>query len=306
MLTRVELSVIVPCRFEPLIGEVTRAALQVAREEGADGVEVIVVGSGDWSLLPEDEAVRIVEPGRPLWSGPNRNRGLRFAQGELVAFLDSDCIVQPGWFAAVRDSQARGGAVCCGGMVSPRDSFWQATYNLTCFREYLVGLPAASRKHLPSFCLWGPRQAFAEVKGFDESWSGAEDIDLTVRLGQAGWPLRFEPSARVLHRPAARSFWRIVKHGWAHGGTSMRARRLYPDAFGAPSLARSPLALVLGGPLMATWLLWRTWKEHPRMRWVFPRAAPTVFFFRVAWCLGAAWSQLRPGRVFEPVANRAR
>jgi GT2 family glycosyltransferase len=189
-------------------------------------------------------------------------------------------------------------------MLSPRDDVAQATYNLTCFREYLGGLRSEDRGFLPSFSLWGPRRAFVEVDGFDESWSGAEDLDLTIRLRRAGWPLRFEANGRVLHRPAARSFWRIVRHGWAHGGTSMRARAQYPTEFGAPRIARSPVALALLGPLVAAYLLLRTYLDHPSMRWVFWRAAPTIYFFRVAWCLGAAWSLLRPGRVFEPVANR--
>src|SRR5204863_78048 len=89
----------------------------------------------------------------------------------------------------------------------------------------------------------------------DEGARGVEDLDFTIRLSKAGWPIRFEPAALVLHRPAARSFGRIVRHGWAHGGTSMRARTIYPEAFGVPAFTRSPLFLFLFGPAIAAWLL---------------------------------------------------
>lgn len=298
-----ELSVVIPCRFEPTIGDTVRAVL--AEAAAADvAAEVIVIGAADWQTLPDDPRVRVIEPERPLWSGPARNRGLAEARGRLVVLLDADCEPLPGWVAGIRTSQARP-SIGCGAMVSPRDNFWQACYNLTCFREYLAGRPSGPRAFLPTFCLWGPRAAFEQVGGFDERWSGAEDLDLTIRLARAGWPLAFHADVRVLHRPAARSFWRIVRHGWAHGGTSIQARARYPEAFALSWATSSPVILTLLSPAAAAYYLLRTYLDQPDLRAVCRRGAPTIFLFRVAWCLGAAWRLLRPGTVFEPVANRS-
>jgi len=297
-------SVVVPCRFEPLVGETVRTVLEVARAEGAASIEILVVGTGDWTCLPADSAIRVIEPEQPLWSGPARNRGLAEARGDLVVFLDADCQPLPGWYRGIQAAQAERPSICAGAIVSSTDNFWQACYNVCCFREYLVDLPRSSRRFLPSYCLSGPRSAFQGIGGFDESWPGAEDLDLTVRLARAGWPLWFDPAIQVLHRPASRSFERIVRHGWAHGGTSMRARRAYPEAFGMTRWSTAPVTLSTLGPLVSAYFLIRTYQQHPRFRSISLRGSLAIYLFRLAWCLGAAWSGLRPGTVFRPVANK--
>lgn len=299
-----ELSVVIPARHEPMIGDTVRTVLDVARREGGGDVEIIVVGVGDWSALPDDPAVRVVEPDPPLWPGRVRNRGLAEARGETLVFLDADCFPLPGWYAGIRASCSAEPAIRSGAMVTPTDNFWQACYNLACLREYLDGLPAEPRSFLPTFSLWGPRRAFEDVGGLDDTLSGAEDIDMTIRLGRAGWRLLFDPSVRVLHRPAARSFGRIVRTGWYKGGNSVHIRRRYPDAFGKPSWTLAPAVLTLGAPFAAAYLYYRTFRDHPQLRRICLRGAAAIYTCRMAWCFGAAWSSVRPRRVFEPVAHR--
>lgn len=283
----IELSVIIPYRREPLLGDVIQRLLDEARD--ASGIEVIVVGAGDWRDLPDDPRVRVIELERSLWPGPARNRGLAKASGDVVVFLDADCLPLPGWYASIRGSQTRGAVVCSGAIATPTDDFLQACYNLSGFREHLDGNPASARRFLASYCLWGPRRAFAGVGGFDETWQTAEDLDLTVRLSRAGWPLLFEPACRVLHRPTCRSLGQLVRRGWVHGSSSRRARQCYPDAFQVGSWTMSPLALVLLGPFVAGYFLFRTFRDQPRLRRICWRAAPAIFLYRLAWCLGAAW-----------------
>ncbi len=297
------ISVVIPCHHEPLVGEIARLLLDRARED-AVAVEVLIVGIGDFSALPAHPAVRVISVEHPRWPGPKRNRGLSMARAPYVLFLDGDCLPRPGFFTALLATQRDGPTIAGGAVDSPWGDFWPTAYNLICLREYLSGLPASPRRTLPSFCLFGPRDAFSTVDGFDESWTVGEDLDLTARLDARGWRLRFAPAVRVLHWPAGRSFARILRNGWAHGGTSMRARAQYPEAFGAPRISRNPLALALGAPLVAAYYAFRTWLQHPDYRRLYPAVLPAMFVFRAVWCYAAAWSRLRPAQVFLPVANR--
>jgi len=295
--------VVIPCHHEPFVGEIARLLLERARAEGVV-IDVVIVGAGDFSDLPAHPGVRLLRTEHPRWPGPKRNRGLSMSRAPYVLFLDGDCLPGPGFFASLLATQRDGPAIAGGAVDSPWGDFWSTAYNLICLREYLSGLPASFRRTLPSFCLFGPREAFSAVGGFDESWTVGEDLDLTARLGATGSILRFEPAIRVLHRPAGRSFTRILRNGWAHGGTSMRARAQYPEAFGAPRISRNPVALALGAPLVAVYYAFRTWLQHPDYRGLFPAALPAMLVFRLAWCYGAAWNRLRPAQVFHPVANR--
>jgi N-acetylglucosaminyl-diphospho-decaprenol L-rhamnosyltransferase len=61
------------------------------------------------------------------------------------------------------------------------------------------------------------RRAFEDVAGFDPAYFlYVEDVDLGVRLRRAGWRVRYEPDARVVHRVGAstgrRRRWALTTH----------------------------------------------------------------------------------------------
>ncbi|WEX75008.1 glycosyltransferase family 2 protein [Sinorhizobium numidicum] len=79
------------------------AALDAQRAEGIP-FEIIVVDNGS-TVDPEPvcsrfEGVRL-EREPVAGPGPARNRGAGVAQAELLAFIDADCVVQPGWLRAI-------------------------------------------------------------------------------------------------------------------------------------------------------------------------------------------------------------
>ena len=146
----------------------------------------------------------------PVSRGPAaaRNTGLAQVRTALVAFLDSDVVPQPGWLGVLRrhlDDPAVG-------VVGPRvlgsvprtDDSWLCRYEAARSSLDLGPAPASVRPlgrvaYLPSAALLVRRSALAGTGAFDDRMQVAEDVDLVWRLHEAGWRVRYEPSAVVRH-----------------------------------------------------------------------------------------------------------
>jgi cellulose synthase/poly-beta-1,6-N-acetylglucosamine synthase-like glycosyltransferase len=97
------ISVIIPHLNEP--DDLRRCLEALAGERGHGiGFEIIVVDNGS-AVSPEAVTERF--PGVRLehqpvpGPGPARNRGAEVARADLLAFIDADCVAQPGWIAAI-------------------------------------------------------------------------------------------------------------------------------------------------------------------------------------------------------------
>jgi glycosyltransferase involved in cell wall biosynthesis len=217
------ISVVVPTRNRPTPLEACLGALD--RQTFAERLEVIVVDDGS---VDADEIARIVSrhPNARLVrqgsAGPAtaRNAGARNAIGETLCFTDDDCLPQVDWveelIAAIDD-----GADAVGGRtVNPPGALADAS-------EIISQAPRlASEPFAPSNNL-ACKKAVFEAVPFDESYqrAAAEDRDWCLRLTATGHTLRFQPSARVLHRPhlTLSSFLRRqVRYG--HGAYRFRRK----------------------------------------------------------------------------------
>jgi len=99
------LSVIVPHLNEPNDLRLCLLALDAQRADGIN-FEIIVVDNGSREMpyaacsgIPQLRLVCETVPG----PGPARNLGASLAQAETLAFIDCDCIAQPGWARAIVD-----------------------------------------------------------------------------------------------------------------------------------------------------------------------------------------------------------
>jgi GT2 family glycosyltransferase len=196
----------------------------------AEPVAVVVVdnASADGSAAAVREAfpaATVVANAENVGFGRAANQGLRAAQTPYVLLLNSDAELRPGALAALAAVLDERPDVA---IVGPRTRFadgaiqlsWGARPGLLAEwkqRRLVRGLESreggalrhaealAGREHEPDWlsasCWLARREALDAVGLFDEGfflyW---EDVDLCLRLRDAGWRLVFTPTAEVVHR----------------------------------------------------------------------------------------------------------
>lgn len=241
---RLVASVVVPThnRLTDLV--VVLRALR-AQSFSSDAFEVVVVNDGSADDTADVLESLKGEPGvelRPfnqMNQGPAaaRNRGVREAQGRLIAFIDDDCLPEPDWLktlvAALPDDQKCAGIG--GRVVRHRDSLISRYIDdrggvkhsvENGVVEYLVTANALFRREL-----------LLEVGGFDERlrWASGEDVELCQRLRERGFCFLTAEDAvvRHKHRDTLRGIFKMYRlHGRGAyalaqiGRTGFRKRRL--------------------------------------------------------------------------------
>jgi GT2 family glycosyltransferase len=173
--------------------------------------------------FPGERRVRYVEEQRPGASRA-RNAGLARARGDLVAFLDDDVVVDPGWMRLSAEALTRNGQVaCCTGLILPLEletasqllleqfaafgkGFAPKTYRLPDARQddpllpYTAGSVGSGANMVLKTAVIRELGGFDTLLGPGTPTTGAEDLDLLVRVLRAGHALTYEPSAIVWHR----------------------------------------------------------------------------------------------------------
>ena len=83
------------------------ACLEALRRDGGRELEIVVVDQAPSPLaLPAGLADRVLRPGRNLGFAAAANRGISAARGELVAVVNDDLLIEPGWLAALSGALA--------------------------------------------------------------------------------------------------------------------------------------------------------------------------------------------------------
>jgi len=162
-----------------------------------------------------------------------RNAGLTAATGEIVAYTDADCRVDPDWLTYLIQPIRFSDAVGAGGPnVVPTDDPWIAQ----CVARAPGGpthvmLDDRTAEHIPGCNMAFRRDALLAVDGFNPVYLRAgDDVDICWRLQARGHRIGFAPAALVWHRHRAsvQAYWR-QQVGYGEGETWLDAH--HPEKF---------------------------------------------------------------------------
>ncbi|HUI27627.1 MAG TPA: glycosyltransferase, partial [Candidatus Kryptonia bacterium] len=181
------------------------ACMASLRELRYPNYEIIVVddGSTDSTRAIAErypEAKIIAQPNRGL--SVARNVGAEAATGEIVAYTDSDCVVDPDWLTYLAYKFEHNGFVAVGGpnLPPPEDARVPACVAVSPGGPAHVLLNDEVAEHIPGCNMAFRRGALAAVQGFDPIYRAAgDDVDLCWRLQNLGYPIGFSPAAMVWH-----------------------------------------------------------------------------------------------------------
>ncbi len=152
-----------------------------------------------------------------------RNRGLREASNELIAFTDDDVCVDPLWVnGLLRGFDRRDDVACVTGLVAsasllrPAEQYFdrRVWWSSSCAHRLFTAARGEGDPVLHPYTagIFGTGANFAarvpalrKLGGFDECLGagsptrGGEDLDMFVRLVTAGFAISYEPAALVWH-----------------------------------------------------------------------------------------------------------
>ncbi|MDR0581538.1 MAG: glycosyltransferase [Prevotellaceae bacterium] len=216
-------SVIIPVYNRP--EEVGELLESLSQQEGNIPFEVIIVEDG--STLPCEQVVNAYKEVLTLsyYAKPNtgrsdsRNVGMQRAKGNYFIFFDSDCIIPPCYFIRLTAHLEAGYSDCFGGPDAAHRSFSglqkAISYAMTSFFTTggIRGGKQAMETFKPrTFNMGFSRAVYEKTGGFNNMLG--EDIDLSIRIAQAGFRISLCREAFVYHkrRISFAKFYRQVRN----------------------------------------------------------------------------------------------
>jgi len=175
-----------------------RQCLDHILREMNDNDEIIVVDNGS-----TDDTLKIIEHYKKVkvlvfpkvTIAALRNRGADIAKGDILAFIDSDCLVCEGWRKAVIEIMKNTDVAATGSTtIIPKSATWVEKAWLSQRKSYDI---QASYINSGNFII--RNDIFVNVSGFNESFITDEDTDICRRINERGYIIIDSPNIKAIH-----------------------------------------------------------------------------------------------------------
>lgn len=206
-------------------------------EQDYKNIEILIFSDNDENQEYHFDKTRIIASGK---CGPAQKRDLaiKYAKGEILAFLDDDAYPRHDWLTNALKSFNDEKVVAVGGpAVTPdHDDLWQKLSG-TVFESYFGGgtarnryLPLGNKAKIqdwPTVNLLVRKDTFTKIGGFDNTFWPGEDTKLCLDIINLGYDILYDPAVLVYHHRRSdlrRHFKQIGSYGLHRGHFA----RIYP------------------------------------------------------------------------------
>jgi O-antigen biosynthesis protein len=197
------LSVIIPAyNAERTLDECLKSVINAAPSEK----EIILIDDASTDRTREIAStypIKLLCQNKNMGQAAAKNLGINQASSEIIAFIDSDCVVNPDYFLrlllALEPAKNDLGGV--GGILYPADkNLVSESFNI----RFFGCSPLAEAENREIDTISGaasiyPKKVLTQVGGFDAELGGGEDLDLNIRIRKNGYKLLLVPSAKACH-----------------------------------------------------------------------------------------------------------
>jgi mycofactocin system glycosyltransferase len=244
--------------------------------------EIIVVDDasedGTGSVASQYD-VKLIKLDRNRGQSAARNVGVTEARGEIVAFIDSDCIAEPEWLRELTPYFQDSRTALVGGYVdsyfrdSILDRYEEVKSPLNMGEETLIGMGEESDFYVPACNMLVRKEAFLRVGGLNEEMRVGEDVDFCWRLKERGFRLIYVPEGTVRHKHRNRfgaAFKRRFDYGASEPDLYARHKGIFKRYPWQPACAAVLLLCALGllleqplaAPAAALFFVWDVFSKH--------------------------------------------
>lgn len=183
----------------PYLGE----AIESVFAQDYEPIELIVVDDGSTDRTAEivesfaDPRLRLIRGARRGTSATT-NDGLRLSRAPLVARLDADDVMEPNRLerqvAFLTERPHLGGAASHYWLIDENGVVRGAhTPRLETMRDVELQLRYGGRLTYPHPTVMYRRQVVLGLGGYDSRFDRTEDVDMLLRMHEAGWPILMQP-----------------------------------------------------------------------------------------------------------------
>jgi GT2 family glycosyltransferase len=197
--------------------------------------EVIVVNDGSTDTtakIANSYGFRVITTeNRGLASA--RNKGLKVATGEIVAYVDDDAYADSHWLRYLAGTFINSKHVGVGGpnIAPPSDGPIADCVAHSPGNPVHILLSDSEAEHIPGCNMAFRKAALEAIGGFDPQFRIAgDDVDVCWRLQQKGWTLGYSPGAMVWHhrRNSIRAYWKQQRN---YGKAESLLEKKWPEKY---------------------------------------------------------------------------